>query len=77
VTTIIAFMNNAIGRTLRLVLGVALAVYGLLVLRGTAGTVVAVVGLLPIVLGLWAIASSSWLLRVPAHRVNHHWEGST
>jgi len=53
VTSIIGFMNKAVGRALRFVLGVALIAYGLLVLGGTAGTVVALVGLLPIALALW------------------------
>jgi hypothetical protein len=53
VTSIIRFMNNAFGRALRFALGVALIAYGLLVLGGTAGIVVAVVGLLPIGLAVW------------------------
>ena len=52
-TSIIGFMNKAVGRALRFVLGVALIAYGLLVLGGTVGTVVAIVGLLPIALALW------------------------
>ena len=52
-TSIIGFMNAAIGRAVRFVLGVALIAYGLLVLGGTAGSVVAIVGLLPIGLALW------------------------
>jgi len=53
VTSIIGYMNRALGRALRFVLGVALIAYGLLVLGGTVGTVVAIVGLLPIALALW------------------------
>jgi hypothetical protein len=53
VTSIIGYMNRAAGRALRFVLGVALIAYGPLVLGGTVGTVVAIVGLLPIALALW------------------------
>jgi hypothetical protein len=53
VTSIIGYMNRAVGRALRFVLGVALIAYGPLVLGGTVGTVVAIVGLLPIALALW------------------------
>ena len=53
-TSIIGYMNRGpLGRALRFVLGVALIAYGLLVLGGTVGTVVAIVGLLPIALALW------------------------
>jgi len=52
-TAFVAFMNGAIGRWLRVLLGIALIVYGLLVFGGTAGAVIAAIGLLPIALGLW------------------------
>lgn len=50
---IISFMNGGAGRALRIVLGVALIGYGLLGLGGSVGTVLAVVGLVPLVMGLW------------------------
>jgi len=46
-------MNATLGSTLRVLLGIALIIYGLLLLGGAVGTVVALVGLLPIALGLW------------------------
>ena len=64
-TSIIGFMNAAVGRALRFVLGVVLIAYGLLVLGGTAGTVVAIIGLLPIALALWGRC-------LPARRRPHH-----
>jgi Inner membrane protein YgaP-like, transmembrane domain len=52
-SNLIQFLNGAVGRLLRVALGVALIWYGLLVLGGTAGAILAVVGLVPIGLGLW------------------------
>ena len=49
---IVEFMNGLWGRLARVALGLALIAYGLAVLGGTAGTALAVVGLLPILLGL-------------------------
>jgi len=46
------FMASAAGRITRVVAGIALVVLGLLVLKGTAGIVVAVVGLVPLAAGL-------------------------
>ena len=39
-------------RVLRIVLGIAMAAIGLFVLKGTTGTVVAIVGLIPLATGL-------------------------
>ncbi|HLZ09381.1 MAG TPA: DUF2892 domain-containing protein [Chloroflexota bacterium] len=50
---IITFMNGGAGRAIRIVLGVALIGYGLLELGGSVGTILAVVGLIPLVMGLW------------------------
>jgi hypothetical protein len=50
---LIGFMNGFWGRALRVVLGVALIAYGLLMLGGTPGIVVAIVGLVPLAMGLW------------------------
>src|SRR6266568_225129 len=46
-TGFVTFMNATFGRTLRLLLGIVLIIYGLLLLGGTVGTVVALVSLLP------------------------------
>ncbi len=48
---LIEFMNGASGRLLRVVLGLALVYVGLAVLGGVLGTLVAAVGLVPIVMG--------------------------
>lgn len=52
-TTFVEFMNGVLGRWLRVLLGMALVVYGMLVVGGATGAVIAVIGLLPISLGLW------------------------
>jgi hypothetical protein len=49
----VRFMNRAFGRFLRIVLGIAFILYGLLLVGGTAGLVIAAVGLVPIALGAW------------------------
>jgi hypothetical protein len=46
-------MASSAGRIIRVVAGIALVALGLLVLKGTTGVVVAVVGLVPLVAGLF------------------------
>ncbi len=46
------FMQSAAGRLLRIVAGIALIALGLVVIQGTGGTIVAVVGVVPLVAGL-------------------------
>ncbi len=48
----VKFMASTAGRITRIVAGIALIALGLLVLGGTAGIVVAVIGLLPLAAGL-------------------------
>jgi hypothetical protein len=52
-TGTITFMNSGIGRSVRFLLGVGLILYGLFGLGGTAGTLVAAIGLAPIALAVW------------------------
>ena len=52
-TTLISLMNGRLGRATRVALGVALIAGGLAGLGGKVGLVVAVVGLLPILMGVW------------------------
>ncbi|HLG52258.1 MAG TPA: DUF2892 domain-containing protein [Chloroflexota bacterium] len=49
---LIAFMNGGVGRAVRVVLGLVLIAYGWLGLGGTAGLVVAIIGLIPLAMGL-------------------------
>jgi hypothetical protein len=46
-------MEGAVGRTLRIALGIVLIYFGLARLGGTGGTILAIAGLLPIAMGLW------------------------
>lgn len=50
---LIGFMNAGIGRGLRVVLGLVLIALGLLAIQGTVGIVVAIVGLVPLAMGIW------------------------
>lgn len=47
------FMASGTGRIVRIVAGIALILLGLMVMKGTWGIVVAVVGLVPLVAGLF------------------------
>ncbi len=51
--SIIDLMQGTLGRGLRVVLGLALIYLGLAVVGGTAGIVLAIVGILPIAMGAW------------------------
>jgi hypothetical protein len=48
---IVAFLASGTGRVARIVAGAALVLAGLLAVGGTAGTVLAVVGLIPLAAG--------------------------
>ncbi len=50
---LVSFMNGGIGRLARVVLGAVLIYVGLSAVGGTAGAVIAVIGVVPIVMGVW------------------------
>lgn len=52
---LVNFMNTAIGRIVRIVLGLALIWLGILgpMAGTTGGVIVAVIGIVPIVMGIW------------------------
>ena len=52
---LVDFMNTGIGRILRIVLGLALIWLGLLgpMAGTTGGVIVAVIGVVPVVMGIW------------------------
>ena len=52
-TGLVTFMNTTTGRAARAVLGLALIAWGLASLGGTTGLIVAIVGLVPLAMGLW------------------------
>lgn len=47
------FMSSSFGRILRIVAGIVLIVLGLAVIHGTGGTILAIVGLVPLIAGLF------------------------
>ena len=47
------FMTSLAGRLLRIVAGIALIVIGLAVIHGTGGIILAVIGLVPLVAGVF------------------------
>jgi Protein of unknown function (DUF2892) len=49
----IAFMTSTAGRIVRIVAGIALIAWGMLGLSGATGIVVAVIGLVPLLAGLF------------------------
>ncbi len=49
----VSFMASTAGRIVRVVAGIALIAWGLLGLHGTAGIIVAIVGALPLLAGLF------------------------
>ncbi|HVN52877.1 MAG TPA: DUF2892 domain-containing protein [Anaerolineaceae bacterium] len=49
----VSFMASTTGRIVRIVAGIALIAWGVLGLGGTAGVIVAVVGALPLLAGLF------------------------
>ncbi len=49
----VKFMASVTGRLVRIIAGLALIAWGLLGIHGTGGFVVAIIGLLPLVAGLF------------------------
>jgi hypothetical protein len=52
---IVKFLASKTGRIIRVLAGVTLVVWGLLGLSGTAGIIVAVIGLVPLLAGLFDV----------------------
>ena len=61
----VKFMASKTGRITRIVAGIALVVWGLLGLSGTTGIVVAVIGLVPLLAGLFDVCVFAPLFRNP------------
>ena len=49
----VTFMASGVGRLVRIIAGIVLIAAGLLVLQGTAGIVLAIVGAVPLLAGLF------------------------
>lgn len=61
----VKFMASTTGRITRIVAGIALVVWGLLGLTGTVGYIVAVVGLVPLLAGIFDVCVFAPLFRNP------------
>ena len=61
----VKFMASTTGRIVRILAGIALVAWGSLGLNGAAGIIVAVVGLLPLVAGLFDFCVFAPLFRNP------------
>ena len=59
------FMASGLGRGLRVVVGLALIYYGLMVMTGTGGYVVAAVGLVPLLAGSFNVCLLGPLMGAP------------
>ncbi len=65
--TIISFMQGYAGRALRVGLGLALIYVGLSVLGGTLGIILAVIGIVPIAMGVWGPCLLGFVFKQPKH----------
>lgn len=61
----VKFMASSTGRIIRVVAGIALVAWGLLGLEGTMGLIVAVIGLVPLLAGLFDVCVFAPLFRNP------------
>ena len=62
---LIDFLASMNGRIVRIVAGIALIAVGLLILEGTAGIVVAIIGALPLLAGLFDFCLFAPLFGLP------------
>jgi Inner membrane protein YgaP-like, transmembrane domain len=61
----VTFMASAAGRIVRIIAGIALIAWGLLGLSGVTGIIVAVIGALPLVAGLFDFCVFAPLFNAP------------
>lgn len=61
----VKFMASKTGRIIRVLAGIALVAWGLLGLGGTTGIVVAVIGLVPLLAGLFDVCVFAPLFKNP------------
>ena len=64
------FMSSGLGRGLRIVAGIVLIAVGLTVVGGTGGTVLAVVGLVPLLAGVLDVCLFAPLFGAPLKGVD-------
>lgn len=65
--SLINFMQGNVGRVARVILGLALVYVGLAVVGGTTGIIVAIVGLLPVAMGVWGPCLLGFIFKQPKH----------
>ncbi len=61
----VKFMSSTAGRIARILAGIALIALGLLVIHGTAGIVLAIIGIVPLAAGLFDFCIFAPLLGSP------------
>ncbi len=59
------FMAGTVGRLVRIIAGVALILVGLLVVRDTGGIILAIVGVLPILAGVFNVCLIAPIIGAP------------
>ncbi len=67
----VEFMNTMAGRLIRIVVGFVLVIAGLLI-GGTAGWIVGVVGVVPMAAGVFNFCLLAPLFHAPMHRAGPH-----
>jgi hypothetical protein len=65
--TFVAFMRSPVGRLLRIVLGVALIGYGMSVVGGGTGLAIALVGVVPVLAGVFNLCLAAPLFGLDLH----------
>ncbi len=66
-TGLVNFMNTTAGRVVRVVLGLVLVYVGLAMISGPVGWIVAIVGLVPIVMGIYGHCLVEYMLPKAKH----------
>ena len=61
----VSFMASTAGRIVRIAAGIALVAWGLLGLTGTTGMIVAVIGLVPLLAGIFDVCVFAPLFKNP------------
>lgn len=64
---LIQLMQTMGGRALRVILGLVLIFAGLFVFSGMLGTIVAIIGILPIAMGIWGPCLLGFVFGQPKH----------
>ncbi len=64
---LVSFMQTQLGRGARILLGLVLVYVGLAVISGAIGWVVAIIGLVPIAMGVWGPCLVGFILPRARH----------